>query len=154
MVSLSKNLVGNIQNIKLSQSKYDLLFVVIVSRTNNRSILHSMTLDLIYFTLLACIFLFTNFHVYSLLVFVGFNKYCIWISLCTSPFSYPGKKKPQLIILDHGLYKDLDFHTRTSYAALWKVCHCFLENCLPIFKYGFLFEATCLFPCLHICYRH
>ncbi|KAJ7959656.1 Protein kinase [Quillaja saponaria] len=31
-----------------------------------------------------------------------------------------GKRKPQLILLDHGLYKDLDFHTRTNYAALWK----------------------------------
>lgn len=128
MVRLSKNLVENIQNIKLSRSEYDLPFVVIVSCTNNRSILHSMTLDLIYFTLVACIFIFTNFHVYSLCVFVGFNKYCIQISLCTSPFSYPGKKKPQLIILDHGLYKDLDFNTRTNYAALWKVCRCFLKN--------------------------
>ncbi|KAK9283412.1 hypothetical protein L1049_011654 [Liquidambar formosana] len=31
-----------------------------------------------------------------------------------------GKKKPQLVLLDHGLYKDLDFSTRTNYAALWK----------------------------------
>ncbi|KAF8402659.1 hypothetical protein HHK36_010748 [Tetracentron sinense] len=31
-----------------------------------------------------------------------------------------GKRKPQLILLDHGLYKDLDFPTRTNYAALWK----------------------------------
>ncbi|XP_020274173.1 putative ABC1 protein At2g40090 isoform X2 [Asparagus officinalis] len=31
-----------------------------------------------------------------------------------------GRKKPQLILLDHGLYKDLDFQTRTNYAALWK----------------------------------
>ncbi|XP_058109073.1 putative ABC1 protein At2g40090 isoform X2 [Magnolia sinica] len=31
-----------------------------------------------------------------------------------------GKKKPQLVLLDHGLYKDLDFTTRTNYAALWK----------------------------------
>ncbi|XP_015877370.3 putative ABC1 protein At2g40090 [Ziziphus jujuba] len=31
-----------------------------------------------------------------------------------------GKRKPQLILLDHGLYKDLDFQTRTNYAALWK----------------------------------
>ncbi|XP_020086606.1 putative ABC1 protein At2g40090 [Ananas comosus] len=30
------------------------------------------------------------------------------------------RKKPQLILLDHGLYKELDFLTRTSYAALWK----------------------------------
>ncbi|CAA3014192.1 ABC1 At2g40090 [Olea europaea subsp. europaea] len=31
-----------------------------------------------------------------------------------------GKKKPQLILLDHGLYKDLDVSTRISYASLWK----------------------------------
>ncbi|XP_072976509.1 putative ABC1 protein At2g40090 isoform X1 [Typha angustifolia] len=31
-----------------------------------------------------------------------------------------GRKRPQLILLDHGLYKELDFATRTSYAALWK----------------------------------
>ncbi|XP_049932273.1 putative ABC1 protein At2g40090 [Nymphaea colorata] len=30
------------------------------------------------------------------------------------------KRRPQLILLDHGLYKKLDFSTRTSYAALWK----------------------------------
>jgi len=31
-----------------------------------------------------------------------------------------GKRKPQLILLDHGLYKELDLTTRTNYAALWK----------------------------------
>lgn len=31
-----------------------------------------------------------------------------------------GKRKPQLILLDHGLYKELDFHTRINYASLWK----------------------------------
>ncbi|KAH7854949.1 hypothetical protein Vadar_019496 [Vaccinium darrowii] len=31
-----------------------------------------------------------------------------------------GKRKPQLILLDHGLYKELDLPTRTNYAALWK----------------------------------
>lgn len=31
-----------------------------------------------------------------------------------------GKKKPQLILLDHGLYKELDFSTRFNYASLWK----------------------------------
>ncbi|XP_052199114.1 putative ABC1 protein At2g40090 isoform X1 [Diospyros lotus] len=31
-----------------------------------------------------------------------------------------GKRKPQLILLDHGLYKELDLSTRTNYAALWK----------------------------------
>ncbi|KAE8689611.1 putative ABC1 protein [Hibiscus syriacus] len=33
---------------------------------------------------------------------------------------YTGKKKPQLILLDHGLYKELDFSTRFSYASLWR----------------------------------
>ncbi|KAK8956849.1 putative ABC1 protein [Platanthera zijinensis] len=31
-----------------------------------------------------------------------------------------GKRKPQLILLDHGLYKNLDFATRVNYASLWK----------------------------------
>ncbi|KMT18213.1 hypothetical protein BVRB_2g023830 isoform A [Beta vulgaris subsp. vulgaris] len=31
-----------------------------------------------------------------------------------------GKRKPQLVLLDHGLYKELDYHTRINYAALWK----------------------------------
>ncbi|PSR93200.1 ABC1 protein precursor [Actinidia chinensis var. chinensis] len=31
-----------------------------------------------------------------------------------------GKRKPQLVLLDHGLYKELDLDTRTNYAALWK----------------------------------
>ncbi|KAI9073496.1 hypothetical protein K1719_044535 [Acacia pycnantha] len=31
-----------------------------------------------------------------------------------------GKRKPQLILLDHGLYKELDFQTRNNYASLWK----------------------------------
>ncbi|KAF3655521.1 putative ABC1 protein [Capsicum annuum] len=31
-----------------------------------------------------------------------------------------GWRKPQLILLDHGLYKELDYHTRINYAALWK----------------------------------
>ncbi|KAL8192894.1 hypothetical protein R6Q57_027342 [Mikania cordata] len=31
-----------------------------------------------------------------------------------------GRKKPQLVLLDHGLYKLLDNSTRTNYAALWK----------------------------------
>ncbi|XP_058007798.1 putative ABC1 protein At2g40090 [Hevea brasiliensis] len=31
-----------------------------------------------------------------------------------------GKRKPQLILLDHGLYKELDFNTRFNYASLWK----------------------------------
>ncbi|KAK4760006.1 hypothetical protein SAY87_023137 [Trapa incisa] len=35
-------------------------------------------------------------------------------------FSLFGKRKPQLVLLDHGHYKELDFTIRTSYAALWK----------------------------------
>ncbi|KAI3799967.1 hypothetical protein L1987_35273 [Smallanthus sonchifolius] len=31
-----------------------------------------------------------------------------------------GRRKPQLILLDHGLYKQLDTSIRTNYAALWK----------------------------------
>ncbi|XP_047328955.1 putative ABC1 protein At2g40090 [Impatiens glandulifera] len=31
-----------------------------------------------------------------------------------------GRRKPQLVLIDHGLYKELDVPTRTSYAALWK----------------------------------
>lgn len=31
-----------------------------------------------------------------------------------------GKRKPQLVLLDHGLYKELDDAMRINYAALWK----------------------------------
>nr|CAB3498961.1 unnamed protein product [Digitaria exilis] len=31
-----------------------------------------------------------------------------------------GWKRPQLVLLDHGLYKELDYTTRISYASLWK----------------------------------
>ncbi|XP_010517404.1 PREDICTED: putative ABC1 protein At2g40090 [Camelina sativa] len=31
-----------------------------------------------------------------------------------------GKRKPQLVLLDHGFYKELDFNTRFNYASLWK----------------------------------
>ncbi|XP_028803763.1 putative ABC1 protein At2g40090 isoform X2 [Neltuma alba] len=40
--------------------------------------------------------------------------------LPSSKMNIMGKRKPQLILLDHGLYKELDFHTRTNYASLWK----------------------------------
>ncbi|KAL5076736.1 hypothetical protein RYX36_015720 [Vicia faba] len=40
--------------------------------------------------------------------------------LPSSKASILGWRKPQLILLDHGLYKELDFNTRTNYAALWK----------------------------------
>ncbi|XP_050250768.1 putative ABC1 protein At2g40090 isoform X3 [Quercus robur] len=48
-----------------------------------------------------------------------------------------GKRKPQLIILDHGLYKELDFHTRANYAALWKAlifadATAIKENCVKL----------------------
>ncbi|GER46640.1 protein kinase superfamily protein [Striga asiatica] len=35
-------------------------------------------------------------------------------------WSILGKKKPQLVLLDHGLYKELDISTRINYATLWK----------------------------------
>ncbi|KAF3329058.1 putative ABC1 protein [Carex littledalei] len=37
-------------------------------------------------------------------------------------YSFLGRRrrKPQLILLDHGLYRELDFDTRISYASLWK----------------------------------
>lgn len=35
---------------------------------------------------------------------------------------FPGRRKqPQLVLLDHGLYKELDPKLRLHYAALWKV---------------------------------
>ncbi|XP_061376625.1 putative ABC1 protein At2g40090 [Gastrolobium bilobum] len=40
--------------------------------------------------------------------------------LPSSKGSILGRRKPQLILLDNGLYKELDFDTRTNYAALWK----------------------------------
>ncbi|KAJ8764173.1 hypothetical protein K2173_005093 [Erythroxylum novogranatense] len=40
--------------------------------------------------------------------------------LPSSKRSIMGKRKPQLILLDHGLYKELDFATRFNYASLWK----------------------------------
>lgn len=48
-----------------------------------------------------------------------------------------GRRKPQLILLDHGLYKELDLPTRTSYAALWKAlifadAHAIKENCVKL----------------------
>ncbi|KAK7387453.1 hypothetical protein VNO78_28271 [Psophocarpus tetragonolobus] len=40
--------------------------------------------------------------------------------LPSSKASIWGRRKPQLILLDHGLYKELDIETRTNYASLWK----------------------------------
>ncbi|KAJ8443901.1 LOW QUALITY PROTEIN: hypothetical protein Cgig2_032725 [Carnegiea gigantea] len=36
------------------------------------------------------------------------------------PCGSAGTRRPQLVLLDHGLYKELDFSTRINYAALWK----------------------------------
>ncbi|KAJ8443905.1 hypothetical protein Cgig2_032729 [Carnegiea gigantea] len=36
------------------------------------------------------------------------------------PSGSTGTRRPQLVLLDHGLYKELDFSTRINYAALWK----------------------------------
>ncbi|XP_024990202.1 putative ABC1 protein At2g40090 [Cynara cardunculus var. scolymus] len=49
-----------------------------------------------------------------------------------------GRRKPQLVLLDHGLYKELDTYTRTNYAALWKALvladvSAIKENCM---KFG------------------
>lgn len=48
-----------------------------------------------------------------------------------------GKRKPQLILLDHGLYKELDVSTRTNYAGLWKGlifadANAIKENCVKL----------------------
>ncbi|KAJ0979617.1 hypothetical protein J5N97_015091 [Dioscorea zingiberensis] len=40
--------------------------------------------------------------------------------LPSSRWNIFGRRRPQLILLDHGLYKELDFETRTNYAALWR----------------------------------
>ncbi|XP_071732769.1 putative ABC1 protein At2g40090 [Rutidosis leptorrhynchoides] len=49
-----------------------------------------------------------------------------------------GRRKPQLVLLDHGLYKELDTYTRINYAALWKAlvladAKAIKENCM---KFG------------------
>ncbi|PWA56293.1 ABC2-like protein [Artemisia annua] len=48
-----------------------------------------------------------------------------------------GRRKPQLVLLDHGLYKVLDNSIRTNYAALWKAlvladANGIKENCLKL----------------------
>lgn len=48
-----------------------------------------------------------------------------------------GRRKPQLILLDHGLYKELDYSTRTNYASLWKGliladANAIKENCVKL----------------------
>ena len=46
-------------------------------------------------------------------------------SSSSSDLSYSSgtKNEPQLILLDHGLYKTLDTELRANYAGLWKVGH-------------------------------
>lgn len=48
-----------------------------------------------------------------------------------------GRRKPQLILLDHGLYKELDYNTRINYASLWKAlvysdANGIKENCVKL----------------------
>ncbi|XP_059302195.1 putative ABC1 protein At2g40090 isoform X1 [Lycium ferocissimum] len=48
-----------------------------------------------------------------------------------------GRRKPQLIVLDHGLYKELDYNTRINYASLWKAlvysdANGIKENCVKL----------------------
>ncbi|KAI3700630.1 hypothetical protein L2E82_45266 [Cichorium intybus] len=48
-----------------------------------------------------------------------------------------GRRKPQLVLLDHGLYTELDVATRTNYAALWKGLvladvRAIKENCMKL----------------------
>ncbi|XP_070053108.1 putative ABC1 protein At2g40090 [Nicotiana tomentosiformis] len=48
-----------------------------------------------------------------------------------------GRRKPQLILLDHGLYKELDYNTRINYASLWKALvysdsNGIKENCVKL----------------------
>ncbi|KAI3509812.1 hypothetical protein L1887_25335 [Cichorium endivia] len=50
---------------------------------------------------------------------------------------YEGRRKPQLVLLDHGLYTKLDVATRTNYAALWKGlvladARAIKENCMEL----------------------
>ncbi|PON86614.1 Protein kinase [Trema orientale] len=55
--------------------------------------------------------------------FVHCDPHAANLLVCPLPSSKKsilGKREPQLILLDHGLYKELDFETRTNYAALWK----------------------------------
>ncbi|KAM0023562.1 putative ABC-type Cd(2+) transporter [Helianthus debilis subsp. tardiflorus] len=58
-----------------------------------------------------------------------------------------GRRKPQLVLLDHGLYKQLDVSMRTNYAALWKAlvladAKGIKENCM---KFGAGEELYALF---------
>ncbi|KAF5192688.1 Aarf domain containing kinase [Thalictrum thalictroides] len=47
-------------------------------------------------------------------------QFCLLLFL-SALFAFDlGKREPQLVLLDHGLYKELDDETRINYAALWK----------------------------------
>ncbi len=51
--------------------------------------------------------------------------------LCFIPFA--GTRQPQLVLLDHGLYRTLDPTIKSNYAALWKVrVLLFLGVCLNL----------------------
>lgn len=50
-----------------------------------------------------------------------FHVVAFYLVLGSFPCLHLGSRRPQLILLDHGLYKELDYLTRTNYASLWKV---------------------------------
>jgi hypothetical protein len=52
----------------------------------------------------------------SVLLYIPITELTYWIILWSV-----GWKRPQLILLDHGLYRELDNSTRINYASLWKV---------------------------------
>lgn len=88
-----------------------------------------------------------------LVVLVSTSISFVLLLKLTFPFVQTGKRKPQLILLDHGLYRELDFQTRTNYAALWKVQHCFPSKKFFHFCTSLLNEAAHLavvlvFSCL------
>ena len=39
-----------------------------------------------------------------------------------SSLSLQGKRRVQLVLLDHGLYREMDEEFRVNYCAMWKVC--------------------------------
>lgn len=52
-----------------------------------------------------------------------------------------------MVLLDHGLYKELDFHTRNNYASLWKVHYCFFFIFSPdIFHLRMLISSPSFSP--------
>ena len=75
-----------------------------------------------------CFGLKNLYHNLHLVVFVSLN-FLLWVYycphhtllICSLHFACAGKRKPQLVLLDHGLYNELDDEIRTNYASLWKV---------------------------------